>query len=82
MNCREFTEFLNEYFDGSLPDDERDLFDEHIGECPDCRTYLQNYRHTVRLCHEAFGANEPVPSDAPEDLVTAILAAQATNRTL
>ena len=73
MNCREFTEFLNEYLDGSLADHERDVFDEHIGECPDCRAYLQSYRHTIRLCHEA---NEPVPAEAPEDLVRAILAAQ------
>ena len=77
MNCREFTEFLNDYFDGDLADAERDVFDAHLAECPDCRAYLETYRYTVRLSRVALTG--PAPADLPEDLIAAILAARATH---
>jgi anti-sigma factor RsiW len=75
MNCREFTEFLDAYFSSELPDAERDVFDEHLADCPDCRTYLQSYRMTVRMSRAAL-VTESTPADVPEDLVQAILAAK------
>jgi anti-sigma factor RsiW len=73
MNCREVTEFLLDYFAGGLPAGERAVFDEHLADCPDCRTYLAHYRQTVLLGAEAFAG----PAEAvPEDLVRAILAAR------
>jgi anti-sigma factor RsiW len=75
MNCRDFTEFLNLYFDGELSARERAVFDEHLAECPDCTAYLQNYAETVRLGRAAFTGNGAVPAEVPADLVTAILAA-------
>jgi anti-sigma factor RsiW len=75
MNCREFTEFLDAYFSGGLPDAERDVFDEHLADCPDCRAYLQSYRMTVRMSRAAL-VTELTPADVPEDLVQAILAAK------
>jgi anti-sigma factor RsiW len=80
MNCREFTEFLDGYFDGNLPDAERDVFDEHLAECPDCRAYLQTYRTTVRLGRAAFAPEAAAPADAPEDLIQAILAARGKRK--
>jgi anti-sigma factor RsiW len=76
MNCREFIEFLDAYYADELPDGERDVFDEHIALCPDCQTYLETYRKTVRACREAFGANEPIPANVPDELINAILAAR------
>jgi anti-sigma factor RsiW len=75
MNCREFTEFLNLYFDGELSAAERAIFDEHLAVCPDCTAYLQNYAATVRLGRAAFEGNGAVPADVPADLVTAVLKA-------
>jgi anti-sigma factor RsiW len=81
VNCREFVEFLMGYLDGELPDSQRSVFEEHMGDCPSCVTYLDTYRETVRLgrgiCAEPEG---PVPEDAPEDLVRAILAARREAR--
>jgi anti-sigma factor RsiW len=74
MNCREFTEFLDAYFSGELADAERDVFDEHLAECPHCQAYLQTYRYTVRLSRAALAAE---PAEAPEELIQAILAARA-----
>jgi anti-sigma factor RsiW len=77
MTCRTFIEFLMEYLDGELPPEERAVFDEHLAECPWCVAYLQNYRQTIRLEREALADDRaPVPGDAPEELVQAILAAR------
>ena len=49
MTCREFVEFLMEYLDGILSPDQREVFDAHMNECPDCVAYLDTYRVTVDL---------------------------------
>ena len=79
MNCREFVEFLMDYLDGSLPEDQAATFNTHLADCPCCVTYLDSYRETVRLgkC-VCDGPEGPVPSDVPEDLIKAILAARRT----
>ena len=77
MTCRELAEFLMDYLDGALPEDDRHRFEGHLGECPDCVAYLQSYRAAVRLgrslCDEA---DDTPPAGMPEELVRAILAAR------
>jgi anti-sigma factor RsiW len=74
LNCREFIDFLFDYFAGDLPPATFALFHEHIGECPDCVAYLDSYEQTVKL---VWGAcrdfDEAVPAEVPEDLIQAIL---------
>jgi predicted anti-sigma-YlaC factor YlaD len=78
MTCREFVEFLMDYLDRTLPAEEHVVFEGHLDECPDCVTYLDTYRETVRLgrrlCRDPEGA---VPEDVPDGLVQAILAARS-----
>lgn len=78
MNCREFTEFLHEYLFGNLPAEERAEFEKHLVECPWCIAYLDSYRKTILLEQAAFCTSEdaPPPSDAPEQLIQAILLAR------
>jgi anti-sigma factor RsiW len=77
MNCREFTEFLNEYLSSSLPADERAEFDKHMAECPWCVRYLDSYRKTMQLTRVlSVGEDAPAPADAPEELIQAILSAR------
>jgi anti-sigma factor RsiW len=76
MNCREFTEFLLAYMNGELPQGERQEFDRHMGLCPPCVHYLEGYRKTVEIARGACKADQPVPSEVPEALVKAILAAK------
>jgi anti-sigma factor RsiW len=78
MNCREFTEFLHEYLFGDLPAEERAEFEKHLAECPWCRAYLDSYQQTIQLEQDAFIGSEdaPPPSDAPEELIQAILRAR------
>ena len=77
MTCRELVEFLMDYLDGLLSESERLRFEEHLGECPDCDAYLATYREAIRLGKEACTDGEDaIPSEVPEDLVRAVLAAR------
>ena len=76
MTCRELVEFLTDYLDGRLSGPERDCFEEHLGECPDCVAYLTTYRQAIRLGKEACAADDSIPAEVPEELVRAVLAAR------
>ena len=69
MTCREFVDFLMEYLDGTLAASELQVFEGHIDDCPQCVTYLDTYRETVRLGRSVCDAEGPVPDDVPETVV-------------
>jgi anti-sigma factor RsiW len=79
MTCREFVEFLMNYLDEALPEEQRVTFDAHMDECPGCVAYLDSYRETIRLgkclCDDP---ETDFPADVPEKLVAAILAARSS----
>jgi anti-sigma factor RsiW len=76
ITCREFVEFLDDYVARELPEAARMAFDAHLAACPSCVAYMKTYQATVRAGKRAFTSQEgPVPSDIPEELVRAVLAA-------
>lgn len=77
MTCRDFIEFLASYLDRELPAEEASRFDGHLAACPSCVNYLKTYGDTIRLARSSLSDPEgPVPAEAPEDLVRAILASR------
>jgi predicted anti-sigma-YlaC factor YlaD len=72
MNCRELSEFLSDYVSGELATGVAAEFEGHLGRCPDCLVFVEQYRTTVRLSADAY--SDPPPR-IPEDLVEAILTA-------
>jgi len=81
VNCREFVDFLMDYLDGTLPDQQLTTFRQHMDDCPSCVTYLDTYRETVRLGRELCADPEgPVPPEVPRGLVEAVLAARRSER--
>jgi len=75
MTCREVTDFLVGYLDGSLPGESRTVFEQHLAGCPQCREYLSSYQTTIALGRSAYGDPEDGSAElVPEELVTAILA--------
>lgn len=77
LTCREFVEFLANYLEGWLPQDQLARFNGHLAACPSCVSYTRSYQETVRLGKSVLSRpDEPVPDDVPEDLVRAILAAR------
>lgn len=48
LSCPEMVELLTAYLDGALGEPERVSFDAHLGLCPGCVTYLDQFRETIR----------------------------------
>jgi anti-sigma factor RsiW len=80
MTCRELVDFLMDYLDGELAPDIRRRFDAHLDQCPDCVTYLDTYRETLRLTRELGAADAVAAPEVPEALVRAVLAARDRER--
>jgi len=76
LTCRELIEFLDDYVGGSLPPARRALFDDHLGRCSACVRYLNGYQGTLRAVALGHRPEAEAPSDVPEELVSAILAAR------
>lgn len=77
MTCKEFIEFLLEYFEDDLAQERREVFEEHMEICPDCVAYLDSYRQTVSMLEESSkSGSEEVGEEVPRSLIDAILAAQ------
>ena len=76
MTCRELIEFLADYLAGDLPAEVRRVFEAHLGECPECVTYLRGYADTVQLARASAETDAAVAAEVPERLVRAVLAAR------
>lgn len=78
MTCQQLIEFVGRYRENELAADERAEFERHLALCPSCVAYLKTYEQTVLLAKAS--ADDPVPTDVPESLVKAILAAAEAKR--
>jgi anti-sigma factor RsiW len=47
MSCRELVEVVTDYLEATLPAGDRRRLEEHLAECPPCRAYLEQMRHTI-----------------------------------
>ena len=70
MTCQDLADFLVDYVDGDLPALIHLQFEAHLGVCPDCVHYLQQYRDTIRLVQ---GVSDDMMTEMPDDLVRAIM---------
>jgi predicted anti-sigma-YlaC factor YlaD len=75
MTCEEVAEFLLDYLEHQVTDEQRRIFEHHLSVCPDCRNYIDSYRKTIQLAKaaEVQAANS---IEIPEGLVQAILRAR------
>jgi anti-sigma factor RsiW len=49
MTCSELVRVITEYLEGTLPEDERRRFHEHLALCDPCVTYVQQMQQTIEL---------------------------------
>jgi anti-sigma factor RsiW len=49
LTCKELVEVVTDYLEGSMPAEQRLLFEEHLAFCDWCQTYLEQMRATIRL---------------------------------
>ncbi len=77
ITCREFEDFVLQYFDNELPGPQRTMFELHLRICRECREYLAAYQRSIEIGREAFKSDDDVLSeDVPENLIKAILEAR------
>ena len=77
MTCRECAEFLADYLNGELPAGVRATFERHLTRCPNCETYLEQYRTVIEASRAAFDDRKGTDHlELPDDLIRAILAAR------
>ena len=55
MTCAEFVDFLMSYLDDEIPAAQRKTFEGHIGDCPPCEVYLDQYRRRSRRHRPPLG---------------------------
>jgi hypothetical protein len=72
ITCRELIEFIADYLEGALNEIQVEDFARHLAICVSCRVYLASYVTTIRAGRAVLRYDD-TPSDAPEDLVRAIL---------
>ena len=73
MNCTEMAKFLIDYFERELPPEIDTAFRGHLGGCPDCGSYLEEYRTTIQLGRDSFCDNAEALGKMPSGLREAIL---------
>ena len=75
MTCKEFIDFMLDYYEGDLHENRREVFEQHLHACKDCAAYMESYQKTVELVQDAgIAENDIVDPKVPKDLVDAILA--------
>jgi len=85
LTCQEVVEYLMSYLNSELAPDEIFVFEKHLAVCPECVTFLETYKQTIRIGQMAFDSVESQSPESqseeplPEPLVQAILAAQRRN---
>jgi anti-sigma factor RsiW len=67
MTCRELVEVITDYIEGTLPGHDRRRFEQHLGDCPYCVTYLAQMRETIQALGEL--PEESIPPQAREELL-------------
>ena len=66
MTCQELADFICDYIEGNLPEEERRIFQTHLEMCPSCIAYIGSIESTCKMVSSDTG--EPLP-DAPEALI-------------
>lgn len=79
LTCRELIELVTEYLDGSLPDDERARFDDHLAICEGCMTYLDQIRTTIEIAGSV--REEDLSPEAQRELLEAFRSWKARQAT-
>jgi anti-sigma factor RsiW len=69
LTCQELVELVTDYLEDALPAAERLRFEDHLGICPGCATYLDQMRITIQAAgHISEESLDPVVRDQLLDL--------------
>ena len=49
LSCKEFVELVTEYFEGSLPAEEKARFEAHLAICEGCEIYMEQMAQAIQF---------------------------------
>jgi predicted anti-sigma-YlaC factor YlaD len=49
LNCQEVVELVTDYLEQALLPEKQAQFEDHIGNCPGCDTYLEQVQQTIMM---------------------------------
>lgn len=75
IQCREVVELVTNYLEGSLKPADRERFESHLGACPHCTRYMEQFRQTIAATGKL--REEDVAAEAKEALLSAFRAWKA-----
>lgn len=52
IRCRDVSDLLLDYVEGSLEPGAREELDQHLADCPGCLAFVRTYRHTSTLSRD------------------------------
>ena len=62
LTCRELVELVTDYLDDAMPPWERRRFEQHLGECRVCPSYVEQLRATLRVLGRLTEHDVPEPA--------------------
>ena len=68
LRCRDVVDLILAYLEGTLDPSERQAFERHIADCPNCWRFLHMYGETISLGHQL--QEEAIPLDVHKRLET------------
>lgn len=75
ISCQACVDFILDYIEGVLPAQEKATFERHMNICPNCVTFVENYKKTAAMAQTVGTSPEDAPP-VPAKLVEAILKAR------
>jgi predicted anti-sigma-YlaC factor YlaD len=69
VTCREFTEEVTNYLEGSLGILKWVRFQMHLGMCPGCRAYLKQMKQTIQTLEKLPDRPVHIPPAVREELL-------------
>ena len=59
ISCSQMVDYCMDYLAGSLPNDEKKNFDDHLASCPECVKFFDTYKKTPEISREALSLEMP-----------------------
>lgn len=72
ITCKELTEVLTDYLEGTIPLEDRAVLEAHLVLCEGCATYVEQMRQVIRTVHAL--RPDDVEATAPDSLLEAFRA--------
>jgi anti-sigma factor RsiW len=59
ISCRQLVDYCMDYLSGSLPAEDRECFDGHLADCPECVKFFETYKKTPEVSRDALSLEMP-----------------------